>query len=121
MADIKTFIRNPDTSSPERADRAQEMADWSEQTARERAAAEGIEMTDDHWEAVRVLRDHYLEHGLPESGRDLADVLADAFDDRGGRRFLYRLFPKGPVTQGMRIAGLPLPAYSEDDGFGTAL
>nr|WP_201091533.1 hypothetical protein [Thiocystis minor] len=33
---------------------------------------------------------------------------------------MRRLFPQGPVTQGMRFAGLPVPAHSEDEGFGTA-
>lgn len=121
MPDIHKMMDNPDTSSPERADREHEMAGWSEDQARQVAADEGIEMTDDHWAVVRLLREHYLEHGLPEAGRDLADMLDEAFADKGGRRHLYRLFPKGPVFQGMKLAALPVPAYTEDEGFGTAL
>jgi tRNA 2-thiouridine synthesizing protein E len=29
--------------------------------------------------------------------------------DQGSSRFLYRLFPDGPGTQGCRYAGLPRP------------
>jgi tRNA 2-thiouridine synthesizing protein E len=57
---------------------------------------------------------------LPKSGRELGDILDEAFSDQGGRQYLRRLFPQGPVAQGMRFAGLPIPAHSEDGGFGTA-
>jgi sulfur relay (sulfurtransferase) DsrC/TusE family protein len=69
---------------------------------------------------IQRLRDYYLENGSVESGRELGDILDEAFSDQGGRQYLRRLFPQGPVTQGMRFAGLPVPAHSEDEGFGTA-
>jgi len=121
MADIKSIVKNPGTTDPQRADREQELAGWDEETGRRLAEEEGVEMTAEHWSVVHLLREHYLEHGLPESGRDLADALAEAFTEQGGRRYLYKLFPTGAVAQGMKIAGLPLPAYTEDEGFGTAL
>ncbi|MDZ7753259.1 MAG: TusE/DsrC/DsvC family sulfur relay protein [Gammaproteobacteria bacterium] len=121
MADIKSMVRNGGTADPQQADREQELAGWDEETGRRVAAEVGVEMTAEHWSVVHGLREHYLEHGQPESGRDLADALAEAFAEQGGRRYLYKLFPGGPVTQGLKIAGLPLPAYTEDEGFGTAL
>jgi tRNA 2-thiouridine synthesizing protein E len=42
------------------------------------------------------------------------------FAHEGGRRWLRKLFPEGPVFQGMQIAGLPVPPHTEDAGFGTA-
>jgi tRNA 2-thiouridine synthesizing protein E len=120
MPDIRHMIENPDTSSPERADRELTLQDWSEEQARRTAAEEGLELTEEHWEVVHLLREHYLEHGLAEKGRELGDLLDERFADRGGRRHLRRLFPNGPVTQGMRIGGLPLPRYTRDEGFGTA-
>jgi tRNA 2-thiouridine synthesizing protein E len=47
-------------------------------------------------------------------------MLDSEFADRGGRKYLRQLFPEGPVAQGMRIAGLSVPPYTEDEGFGTS-
>lgn len=120
MPDIKKVIENPDTSSPRRADRKMELEDWNEEQAKHAAEREGIELTEAHWEVVNRLRQHYLEHGLPESGREIGDMLDQAFSAQGGRKYLRKLFPEGPVAQGMRIAGLPVPAHTEDEGFGTS-
>jgi tRNA 2-thiouridine synthesizing protein E len=120
MPDTKKIIENPDTSSPRRADRALDLQEWDEAQGKRLADAEGIELTDPHWGVINSLRDSYLEHGLPESGREISDALDARFADRGGRKYLRRLFPQGPVAQGMRIAGLPVPAYTEDGGFGVS-
>jgi tRNA 2-thiouridine synthesizing protein E len=117
MPDIKKVIKNPDTPSPRRVDRELDLQDWDEEQGRRQAEQEGIELTEAHWEVVRYLRNYYLEHEPPESGRVLSDMLDNAFAARGGRKYL-RLFPEGPVAQGLRIAGLPVPAYTEDEGFG---
>ena len=109
-----------DVDSQMHTRRERELQNWDEQQAREIAKDEDIELTDAHFEVIQRLRDYYLEHGLVESGRELGDMLDEAFSEQGGRKYLHRLFPKGPVTQGMRIAALPVPAHSEDEGFGTA-
>lgn len=121
MPDINKFIMNPSSASPEVIDRKLDMPEWSREIAQKTAAAEGITMTDPHWKVVAVLRQHFLEHGPASSGRELAKALDVAFDDQGGSRYLYQLFPDGPVAQGSRIAGLPLPPYTEDDSFGSVM
>ena len=120
MPDIKKVIENPDTSSPRRVDRELDLQEWDAAQGRRLAEAEGIALTDAHWQVINFLRDYYLEHGLPESGRELSDALDARFTSQGGRKYLRRLFPQGPVAQGMRIAGLPVPAYTEDEGFGVS-
>jgi tRNA 2-thiouridine synthesizing protein E len=118
MPDINKIITNVDTDSPQLANRELDMQGWDEAQGRRNAGQEGIEMTDAHWEVVQFLREHYLKHGPAKSGRELSDIMDKRFSDQGGRKHLRRLFPEGPVTQGMRIAGLPLPPHSEDEGFG---
>jgi tRNA 2-thiouridine synthesizing protein E len=120
MPDIKKVIDNPDTSRPQQAGREIDLQDWDEAQGQRNAEQEGIELTDAHWEVVHYLRDYYLEHGLASSGRVLSDTLDSRFADQGGRKYLRRLFPEGPVAQGMRIAGLPLPPHTEDEGFGVS-
>jgi len=114
-------IDNPDTSSPLRSDREVELQKWNEEEAQRLAAIEGIDLSDAHWAVIYCLRDYYLDNGLAQSGRELGDMLDREFSELGGRKYLHRLFPHGPVAQGMRIAGLPLPAYTVDSGFGSAI
>ncbi|WPL13427.1 MULTISPECIES: TusE/DsrC/DsvC family sulfur relay protein [Thiorhodovibrio] len=120
MTDVNKVIDNPDTSSPRPADREVELAHWSPADGQRTAESLGITMSDDHWRVIEILRAHYLEQGMPTSGRDLSDHLDAAFAEQGGRRHLRRLFPQGPVLQGLKIAGLPIPPYTEDEGFGVA-
>lgn len=97
------------------------LEDWNEERAVQHAAQEGIELTEEHWAVVYCLREYYRLNGPPEHGRELDDMLDKRFDEQGGRKYLRRLFPEGPVAQGARIAGLPVPAHTEDAGFGTSL
>ncbi|MBK5969134.1 MULTISPECIES: TusE/DsrC/DsvC family sulfur relay protein [Thiorhodovibrio] len=120
MSDTGKIIDNPDTSSPRRPDRQIELEDWTPEEGHRIAESLGIGMSDAHWQVIAILRDHYLEHGMPGSGRDLSDHLDVEFAEQGGRRHLRRLFPQGPVLQGLQIAGLPIPPYTQDEGFGVA-
>jgi TusE/DsrC/DsvC family sulfur relay protein len=109
-----------DIASQQRTGREQELQGWDEDRAREIAAAEGVELTDEHFKVIHKLRDYYRDNGLTETGSELGDMLDEAFSEQGGRKYLHTLFPEGPVAQGMRIAGLPVPAHTENESFGTA-
>ncbi len=117
MSDIQKMMDNPETD-PKVLDHLADMAGWDEGTGKELAAKEGITLTDEHWEVINFLRDYYKEHGRARSGRELSEILDEKFEAQGGRKHLYRLFPQGPVAQGSRIAGLPLPQYAQDGSFG---
>lgn len=96
-----------------------ELDPWSESVARKQAEVEGITLSPEHWEIICYLRDHYEECGPAPSGRALLHCMEAAFSSLGGKKYLYRMFPGGPVSQGSRIAGLPVPANSSDKSFGT--
>jgi tRNA 2-thiouridine synthesizing protein E len=96
-------------------------AGWSPADADNVAVADGLQPGDGHWDAIRALQEYYARHtdGQNINVRELHDALDEKFHSRGGMKFLYRLFPGGPIAQGCRIAGLEPPAGSKDTGFGS--
>ena len=120
MTKNKVIDHDPDTSSSRREDRKIDLQGWSRDDGVKLAAKEGLELTEAHWHVIDFLRNRYLEQGDPESAREVAEDLEAAFEEQGGDRYLRRLFPGGPVSQGSRIAGLTVPAYSTDTSFGTS-
>lgn len=115
MIDLRTIqdSKNPDFPNAP--------VGWSVDEAHQMAAAEGLQPGDNHWEAVRALQEYFARHeeGQVVNARELHDALDEKFHDRGGMKYLYRLFPGGPVAQGCRLAGLEPPAGSVDRGFGS--
>ncbi|MGO9444466.1 MAG: TusE/DsrC/DsvC family sulfur relay protein [Thiobacillaceae bacterium] len=96
-----------------------ELEDWSEEIALERAKTLGIALTPEHLRVLKFLRLHYMDGGNAGSAQMLLRDMEERFQDDGGGRFLYQLFPGGPVTQGLFLAGLPSKAYSSDASFGS--
>ncbi len=95
-------------------------ADWTPEAAREIARNEGLELGEDHWETLRALQDYFARH--EDAGirrRALHDALEEKFHYKGGVKYLYTLFPGGPVAQGCRIAGLKSPSGAFDPSYGS--
>lgn len=120
MADIMKFIVNKASSDEDDQGNLMDLGEWNEAIGRSLARQEGIEMTDLHWEVVSFLRKYYMQHGETPNARKLTGVLDKEYALKGGRKYLYRLFPKGPVTQASSIAGLPVPQHSVDPSFGSS-
>ncbi len=118
MAESMDDILHPTSGTdPDFPDAPEE---WNTDTAIGRAGEDGLELEDDHWQAVRALQHYFAKRG--GSGinvRELHDALNESFHVKGGIKYLYQLFPGGPVAQGCRIAGLQPPAGSADRGFGS--
>ena len=94
---------------------------WSLESARRTAQGDGLELTDAHVEVVRALQEYFARNSddVAVNLRELHDALDEKFHRDGGMRHLYMLFPGGPVAQGCRVAGLPVPAGAVDRGFGS--
>ena len=117
--DINKLILDEGAAETDPLGKLAELPAWSEETARALARQEGLTLTDEHWEVIRLLREHYRLHGNDLSGPRLLMALEERFGARGGKRRLYELFPGGPISQGTRLAGLPPPPYSKDPSFGS--
>lgn len=97
-----------------------EIGEWSRDMARSLAEREGLSLTDEHFAVLDFLRDYAISHGA--IGRDAQHILRaleERFAEQGGRRWLYLLFPGGPVRQGMKLAGLPEAPHAADPSFGS--
>ena len=78
--------------------------EWSEEMAPEIARANGIEeLTAEHWQVIRFMRDTYLRTGSAPSIRTLGKTSGVTV------KRLYALFPKGPAKLAAKIAGIPKP------------
>jgi TusE/DsrC/DsvC family sulfur relay protein len=87
---------------------------------KKKAEAMGLVLTDKHWEVINFLRVLYQNVGakMPPV-HELSQTLEERFSEEGGRRYLFKLFPDGPLTQGSLIAGVPVPDDANDSSFGS--
>jgi tRNA 2-thiouridine synthesizing protein E len=93
-------------------------AGWDMETAIATAKADGMTLTDDHWELIRALQEYYSKVEFPHL-RQIKDALDEKFHSRGGMKYLYQIIPGGPVAEGCRLAGLNVPAGAIDKSFGS--
>lgn len=95
---------------------------WSPEEALQIAREEGLEMNEDRWEELNALQEYYARRDAARiSVRELHDALDEHFHEKGGIKYLYGLFPGGPVAQGCRLAGLEIPPGAIDKGFGSVV
>ncbi len=95
-------------------------ADWRPGIAARRAQDEGLDLGPDHWQSIRCLQEYFHRHrDATIRVRQLKDAQGESFHHKGGGGYLQRLFPGGPVAQGCRLAGLPVPPGAVDASFGS--
>jgi len=97
QVDEAGYITNPDL--------------WTRDFAEHVAAADGIELTPDHWEILDFIRDSYAEHRVAV---DVRHVLKLAQNDlnlskHDAKIRMLDLFPYGYVKQAVKMAGMKQP------------
>jgi len=83
-------------------------ANFDDEAVRVIAAAEGIELTPQHWQVINYMREQYREHGHTPSFRNMLKGVQEFWPEADSKA-LYDLFPMGPAKQGAKVAGLPQP------------
>lgn len=119
MPDIMTHILNEEALEKDPEGHLLALGEWNETIALQRAQEQNIELTPQHLVVIRFLREHYRDHGPTDNARVLFHALEERFSGEGGKRYLFSLFPYGPLMQGSKIAGLPTPPNSADPSFGS--
>lgn len=117
MESIKPSLVEPSAVSP--SGYLSELDEWDENKAREIATQENIKLTDEHMEILNYLRKYYDKNGQGYNARTLLNVMEFEFGKWEGKKRLYQLFPKGPVSQACKLAGIPLPPNCNDISFGS--
>jgi len=80
-----------------------EPSQWTREMAAEMAAADGLTLTDQHWQVIDFMRREFLEKGSGPTVRVLGKASGVNVKE------LYLLFPKGPAKVAARLAGIPKP------------
>ena len=81
---------------------------WSETVAIEFARQEDIQLTADHWDVIRFMREYYEKHQVIPDTRFAIKHLAARFGKESRNR-IFELFPYGYVQQACKIAGMRRP------------
>jgi tRNA 2-thiouridine synthesizing protein E len=83
--------------------------DWEKDVAEAIAAAEGLSLTQDHWDVIEYLRDAYINYnGEQPNNRAILKAMQDKWVGRKvDNKTLFDLFPGNPSKQAGKVAGLP--------------
>jgi len=86
------------------------LSDWSEAVAEEIARAEKVELSEEHWAVINVIRDFYQTFEHAPAMRPFVKAVGQALGaDKGKSIYLMKLFPDSPAKLAAKIAGLPKP------------
>ena len=88
----------------------EDLSSWTEDIAVAMAAAEDVELSDEHWDIINFLREYYEEYQIAPAVRVLTKAVGKRLGkEKGNSKYLYGLFPYGPGKQACKYAGLPKP------------
>jgi tRNA 2-thiouridine synthesizing protein E len=83
--------------------------DWDKDVAQAIAAADGLTLTQDHWDVIEYLRDAFLNrNGEQPNNRAILKATQDKWPGRKvDNKTLFDLYPGNPSKQAGKAAGLP--------------
>jgi tRNA 2-thiouridine synthesizing protein E len=85
-------------------------SDWSEEVARSLAEKDGIELTHNHWDIIKLMREFYNQYNISPIRKLLIKAIKEKLGEKkASRDYLNSLFPGDVLVEGTKIAGLPIP------------
>lgn len=90
------------------------LAEWSETLAEDIARNENIQLQENHWEVIHLVRDFYQEFERSPNMRALINYMKRKLPEESRSKnansiYLLTLFPESPAKRSCKIAGLPKP------------
>jgi len=129
----KSILNNAENTAPENEDLIYDAVkdltkDELDQTVRKNAVARNFDLTDAHLSVIHSLIEHYQRDCKTRdclAAHEHMRFLEEAYEFKGGSKYLYRLFDAMPGTRGVlmpihELAGLAPLRLETDEGFGTA-
>ena len=126
-------MNNAENTAPENEDLIYDVVknltkDEIDQTVRKNAAAKNFNLTAAHLSVIHSLIEHYQRDCKTRdclAAHEHMRFLEEAYEFKGGSKYLYELFDAMPDTRGVlmpihELAGLPTLRLETDEGFGTA-
>lgn len=87
-----------------------DLAEWTPTAAEQLATAEGILLTESHWEIINLIRHYHGQFNISPPTRVLVKVVAEQLGPEKGRSiYIMQLFGGKPAKLVAKIAGLPKP------------
>ena len=85
--------------------------DWSPQVAEYFSSADGVLLTEAHWQVIHFARDYYKAFGIGPMPKVIVKKLNRQLGrDKYSIKMLYSLFPDTPARRICRYAGTPQPS-----------
>jgi len=84
-------------------------ANFSDEIVPVIAEAEGLTLTDEHWQVINFMRDKYRDDGHTPNFRNMLAGMDDLHPGTDWKKRLYELFPLQPNRQSAKVAGLTKP------------
>ena len=89
------------------------LGDWSEDFTETVAKNDGVDLYNDHWELILYVRDYYEENQVGPTMhkvvRELGKKNTHFHNQKEYEKHIYSLFPRDPMHEICKLAGLPMP------------
>ena len=85
--------------------------DWDQNLARDLAAEESLELTEDYWQILNFMREYWSDNQVVPDVRHVVEYLVkeQGYEKKQAKQHLFSLFPYGYVKQACKIAGMRRP------------
>ncbi len=89
------------------------LGDWSEDFTETVAKNDGVDLYNDHWELILYVREYYEENQvcptMHKVVRELGKKNTNFHNQKEYEKHIYSLFPRDPMHEVCKLAGLPMP------------